>query len=307
MVRQTKALAKAEQEFEQKWKVIADTDKGIDDRLKAVGEQYSLALDDAARTAAKVQKESSEAMAGIVKQAISLALRLVDFGVVETIIKRGTAAIVSSMSQVEARKLEIQALFSREEGVFGTFREGRQMVQEFLKTTSYPLVKDAFDGAEDAAEALPARMTTPGQKADALAIGIAMKYELAPVFTKAEEAYKAFARKHEYLFFGPLGSAYYTELGDDETWKTFSRNWESSRDDIDELLRQRNFVIDDKRILEVSIAGLAPHDYDRVYNSVLPACEELMKVWNRFKEMTNDPDWAFESRETLRSILNAMR
>ena len=37
------------------------------------------------------------------------------------------------------------------------------------------------------------------------------------------------------------------------------------------------------------------------------SCQELLRVWNRFKEMTKEPEWAIESRDTLKSVLDAMR
>ncbi len=307
MVAQTKALAKAETEFEQKWKTIVDGDKTIEERMHKIAQEYQELLDSAAASAAILEKESREAMFDKVRQALTVTLQKVDFGAVEYILKGGATAIGVKLNEIGSRKLEIHALISREEGIYATFKEGREMVKEFLKETSYPHVKDAYDAAEDAAEALAGEMLTSGQKDDANAYCSAIKYELAPVFRKAEDAYKSFARKHEYLFFGPLGGGYYQELLEDDTWKQFSKEWRESRRDIDELLRERNFVLNDNKILEVSLEGLSSNDRDIIHYTLQASCQELLRVWNRFKEVTNSPEWAIDSRETLKSVLDAMR
>ena len=148
---------------------------------------------------------------------VLVAFNAVNLGIVEIIIKGAIRAIDFKRDLASQRKLEIFALLSREEGVFATFQEAREIIKEFLEETSYPRVKDAYDRVEDAADALEGQMLTSGQKEDAKDFGAAIKNELAQVFRTAEDAYKEFARKHEYLFFGPLGSGYYQER-----WRTTS-------------------------------------------------------------------------------------
>lgn len=307
MVKQTKALAIAEAEFEQKWKTILDADKTIEERMQTLAREYGEIQDDAVHCAAIVEKESRELLGRKVGDALRVVTGYVDFGAVENLIKVAMFAINKKMNEVQSRKLEIHALISREETVFAAFREARQMVQEFLKETSYPHIKDTFDTAEDVAEALPNRMLTPGQKEDAAAFGVAIKTELANVFRKAEEAYKAFAKKHEYLFFGPLGATYYQELLEDDTWKQFSRKWKEGREDIDELLRERTFLPDGDKLIDISLAELSDDDKRRAHVQIETACRELLHAWNQFKEMTKEPEWAIESRETLQSVLNVFR
>lgn len=307
MIAQTKALAKAEVEFEQKWQTIVAGDETVDKRMQQAAREYQAILDEAAADAAKFEIASKEKMALAVKVVLSGGLALIDLGAFEALLNGAAAAFGIKISQAESRKLEIHALLSREECVAATFKEGRDIVREFLKETSYPMVKDAYDAAEDAAEALAGRMPTDGLKEDATALGVAIKYELEKVFRVAEEAYKAFARKHEYLFFGPLGSAYYQELMEGETWKQFSRDWRSSRDDIDERLRERHFAMSTYDVLGISIEGLSEENKVLIRAVLQGKLQELLRVWNQLKDVTKNAEWALESRETLRTALEAMR
>jgi hypothetical protein len=303
MVQQTKALKKAEKEFEAKWKTIRDADHTIEDRMKKIALEYETILNDAASFAAKAEMESKEAL----RAKIKIAFSVLDLGIVETILKNAIRALELKRNEAAERKLEIHALISREEGVFATFKEARQMVKEFLEETSYPRVKDAYDGAEDAAEALAGEMLTSGQKDDANAYSSAIKNELKNVFSKAEEAYKEFAKKHEYLFFGPLGGSYYQELMEGDFWKERSSKWKDSKHDIDDLLRERTLECSDSQVLEVSLDGLTSEDKKKIREALENSCRDLLNAWNKFKEFCKDPEWALESREQLKSILDAMR
>jgi hypothetical protein len=303
MVQQTKALKKAEKEFEEKWTAIRDADKQIEGRMKQVALDYEKILIEAAEFAAKAEMESKEALRAKIKVAFSV----LDLGIVETVIKNAIRFMELKRNEVNERKLEIHALISREEGVFATFKEAREMVKDFLAETSYPRVKDAYDAAEDAAEALAGEMLTGGQKDDANAFGSSIKGELSNVWRKAEDAYKEFARKHEYLFFGPLGGGYYQELMEDDFWKERSSKWKESKCDIDDLLRERTLTCDDSQVLEVSLDGITPEDKKRIREALESHCRDLLQAWNKFKEFCKDPEWAIESREQLKSILDAMR
>ena len=303
MVQQAQALKKAEKEFEEKWHKIRDADKDIEGRMQHIALDYEKILNEAAEFAAKAEMESKEALRAKIKVAFSV----LDLGIVETVIKNAIRFLELKRNEAAERKLEIYALLSREEGVFATFKEARQMVKEFLDETSYPRVKDAYDRAEDAAEALAGEMLTAGQKDDAGAFGNAIKSELEKVFRKAEDAYKEFARKHEYLFFGPLGGGYYQELMEDDFWKERSSKWKDSKYDIDDLLRERTLSCDDSQVLEVSLDGLTADDKKKIRDALETHCRELLAAWNKFKEFCNDPEWALESREQLKSILDAMR
>ena len=303
MVRMTKALQKAEKEFEEKWKKIREADTDIEERMKKIALEYEEILVDAAKFAATAEMESKEAL----RKKVLIAFNAVNLGIVEMIIKGAIRAIDLKRDLATQRKHEIFALLSREEGVFATFKEAREMVKEFLEETSYPLVKDAYDRAEEAAEALEGQMLTSGQKDDAKDFGAAIKNELAKVFRTAEDAYKEFARKHEYLFFGPLGGSYYQELMEDDFWKQRSDKWKASKHDIDDLLRERTLECSDDEVLEVSLAGLTDEDKKTIREALEKHCRDLLAAWNRFKEDNKEPEWALESREQLKSILDAMR
>ena len=303
MVKMTKALQKAEKEFEEKWKKIREADAQIEERMKKIALEYEEILNDAAKHAAGAEMESKEAL----RAKVLIAFNAVNLGIVETIIKTAIRAIDLKRNLAAERRMEIFALLSREEGVFATFKEARQMVKEFLDETSYPRVKDAYDRAQEAAGALEGQMLTPGQKDDAKDFGGDLKNELANVFRGAEDAYKEFARKHEYLFFGPLGSAYYQELMEDDFWKERSSKWKSSKHDIDDLLRERTLECRDDQVLEVSLDGITSEDRKVIRERLEEHCRDLLAAWNRFKEDTKDPEWALESREQLKSILDAMR
>lgn len=307
MVQQTKALQKAEKEFEEKWKAIKDADNQIEDRMKKTALEYDEILSSAAKIAAATEKEVKERAVDTFKKVLTLGLGGVDLGIIEYGLKGAASALGIKISEVESRKLEIHALLSREEGVFGTFKEARQMVKEFLEETSYPRIKDAWDGAEAAASGLSSEMLTSGQKDDANAFGSAVRNEVKKVFAKAEDAYKEFARKHENLFFGPLGSTYYQELMEEDFWKERSSRWKQSKYDIDDLLRERTLEASEDKILEVSLSGMTEEDKRLVYERLKSHCQELLKVWNKFKEITNEPEWALESRETLKGVLDALR
>ena len=168
-------------------------------------------------------------------------------------------------------------------------------------------MKDAYDRAEDGAGALSGQMLTSGQKDDAGTYGAAIKNELAKVFRKAEDAYKDFARKHEYLFFGPLGGGYYQELMEGDFWKERSNNWKNAKHDIDDMLREQTFSLSDSQVLEVSLDGLTSEDKKKIREALENDFRDLLAAWNRFKEFCKDPEWALESREVLKSILDAMR
>ena len=303
MVRMTKALQKAEKEFEEKWKKIREADTDIEERMKKIALEYEEILVDAAKFAATAEMESKEAL----RKKVLIAFNAVNLGIVEMIIKGAIRAIDLKRDLATQRKHEIFALLSREEGVFATFKEAREMVKEFLEETSYPLVKDAYDRAEEAAEALEGQMLTSGQKDDAKDFGAAIKNELAKVFRTAEDAYKEFARKHEYLFFGPLGGSYYQELMEDDFWKQRSDKWKASKHDIDDLLRERTLECSDDEVLEVSLSGLTDEDKKTIREALEQQRRDLLAAWNRFKEDNKEPEWALESREQLKSILDAMR
>lgn len=307
MVEQTENLKKAMKEFENKWEKIRDGDEKIDEKMKKVAERYEGILVSAAQVAAVTEKQAKEKMADTVKKILSLGLAAVDLGIVEQVLKGGASAIGAKLDETKKRQLEIFTLLSREEQMFGTFKETRGIVAEFLEDNGYPMIKDAFDDAEDLAEALEKKMVTDGQKRDAAAFAKAMRSELAKVFSAAEKQYREFAKKHEYLFFGPLGSGYVQELSEDETWKRFSRGWKEHRRDFDDLLRERTLAASEDEILEVDLDELEGEDAQRVYYQLRDACQKLLRAWNDWKDFTNDPDWILESREDLQSILKALR
>ena len=132
MVQQTKALQKAEKEFEEKWKTIRDADSQIEERMKKIALDYEKILNEAAAFAAKAEMESKEAL----RAKIKIVTSVLDLGIVGTIIKNAIRVIELKRNEANERKLEIHALISREQGVFATFKEARQMVKEFLEETS---------------------------------------------------------------------------------------------------------------------------------------------------------------------------
>lgn len=307
MMKQAEALNTAMREFDNKWDAIKSSDKGLDEKMQKVAEDYGKILEEAAKTAASTEKQAKERTAEAVGKAISLGLKAVDLGFSEKIIKGAVAVIRAALSEKQARRLEIFALISREELLFTSFKESREMVAEFLEDNGYPQIKDAWDDGDDAADALPGKMATDGQKADASELAKELKDELKNVFSAAEREYREFAKKHEYLFFGPLGSGYVQELMEDDTWKSFSDRWKRQRADFDELLRERTVAASKDKIFEVSLEGLTDDDKEELYERLLGPCQELLRAWNEFKDFSNDPYWALESREQLKSILDALR
>lgn len=310
MVAQAQNLEKAMKEFDAKWDKLSDLDDGLDERLKRAAEQYEKLLVDAARDAAKTEKQVREGFAGFVSKAVRGGLLLVDLGVVERVIKGATTAITATMDKTEERRLEIFALLSREEQVIHSFRDGRHLVAEFLEDHSYAMVKAAWGDGEDAAEAFTKKITLDGQKEDAAEFAKAAENEMQKVFSEAEKAYREFAKRHEHLFFGPLGSGYVQELSEIDTWKDKSRRWKDLREDFDDLLRERLLQIDDDddRIFDVDMNGIVESDRRVIAKQLKEGCRNLLRAWNAWKDWNKeDPDFILENREQMQSILKALR
>jgi hypothetical protein len=150
-------------------------------------------------------------------------------------------------------------------------------------------------------------MVTNGQKSDAAIWAKEARDELAKVFTVAEQAYREFAKQHEYLFFGPLGSGYYKELSEDDSWKSYSQRWRDHREDFDDLLRERTLAASENQILGVSLDGLDRKERKRIYNELYNACRELQRSWNNVKEVAkNSSDEIMDTRENVNSMIEAM-
>ncbi|MEZ4381311.1 MAG: hypothetical protein R3A79_08170 [Nannocystaceae bacterium] len=307
MVAQTLALEQAMKEFDSKWAKIRDSDKKLDERLKKTAEEYSKMLVEAARCASATEKQAHERMLDTFEKALNLGLRAVQLGLVGKVLQLGTKTIKACLDQTKARRLEIHALLSREEQVFTTFKETREMVAEFLEDNGYPQIKDALDDGEDAIEALAKGMVTDAQKADAAEFAAEARDELRKVFSAAERQYKDFARKHEHLFFGPLGGSYMQELAENDDWKRVSRSWQDQRRDFDDLLRERTLAASDRKILEVSLDGLDEESRREIYKALHASCADLLKAWNAWKDFTKEPEWILKSREDTQSILRALR
>jgi hypothetical protein len=307
MLRNKAALEQAMKEFREKWGKIKSADRDVDDKLKKAAEQYEELLDAAAKVAVNAEKETKEVVAETLGKVLSVGLKLVNLGPIEYVLKGAAAALKRHVNETQARKLEIYALLSLEETVFASFKEAREIMTEFLEDNNYERIKDAWDDADDAAEQMESVMATVGQKSDAADLGKALKEELAKVFASAENAYKEFARENEYLFFGPLGTDYRMELMEDDTWKRFSESWKRRREDFDDLLRTRMFEPNPDKVVEVSLEGLSADDKARIYSQLEGALRELLQAWNEWKGFTDDPYWVLESREGLKSVLEAMR
>jgi hypothetical protein len=307
MVAQTLNLEQAMKEFENKWEKIRGSDKKIDERLKKTAEEYDKLLVEAARCASATEKQAHERMLDSFDKALSLGVRGAQLGAVGKVLQLATKTIKTCLDQTKARRLEIFALLSREEQVFTTFKETREIVAEFLEDNGYPMIKDALDDGEDALGDLAKGMVTDGQRADAAEFAKEARDELGKVFSAAERQYKDFARKHEHLFFGPLGGAYMQELAENDDWKRFSRSWKEHRRDFDDHLRERTLAASERKILEVSLDGLDDDARREVYNTLRSACADLLKAWNAWKDFTKDPEWILNSREETQSILKALR
>jgi len=308
MVRQTANLEKAMKEFDAKWEKLSDIDDGLDDRLKRAAEQYEKMLTEAALKAAETEKQAKERMADYVAKAIKVGLLGVDLGIVEKVINAGASVIVKTLDQTKARRQEIFVLLSREEQVIHSFRDGRHLVAEFLEDHSYPMVKAAWGDGEDAADAFASKITLDGQQDDAAEFAKAAKAELAKVFSLAEKAYKEFAKRHEHLFFGPVGAEYVQELSEIDTWKDKSRRWRDLREDFDDLLRERFLRVSEDEILDVNLDGLVESDRRKVASELKDGMQKLMRAWNDWKDFNKqDPDFVLENREQMQSTIKAFR
>lgn len=125
--------------------------------------------------------------------------------------------------------------------------------------------------------------------------------------THGTRAYKAFARKQEYLFFGRLGGGYYQALYEEETRKNFSAKLQDRRSDLDRLLRYCYFEVGSAKVLEVSMESISASDKIFIKGQLRACLQVFLTVWNRFKSTTNDPYRALKNRKSLRSVLGAMR
>jgi len=57
----------------------------------------------------------------------------------------------------------------------------------------------------------------------------------------------------------------------------------------------------------ISLDGLTSEDKKACRAALEEHCRDLLAAWNRFKEVCTEPEWALESREQLKSVLDAMR
>jgi vacuolar-type H+-ATPase subunit H len=309
MVRQTANLEKAMKEFDDKWKTIVSKDKALDEKMKKAAEQYDELLTEAAREAAKIEKQATEKMAALVGKAIKLGLKAVDFGAVETILKAGVKGAQIALDKTQDRRMEVFVLLSREEQVIHTFEVGREAVAEFLEDHSYAKIKAAREDGDEAAEKLEKKMATDGQKRDAAEFGKRAKDELARVFSQAEKQYREFAKRHEHLFFGPMGSQYVAELAETDLWKQHSERWKSAREDFDDLLRKRSLEAKESNVLGVDLRGLSRTDRMQVYFQMRNACQALLRAWNAWKDSNTarNPQEILDNREDMQSHLGALR
>jgi len=309
MVRQTANLKKAMKEFDDKWATIKSKDKSIDDKLKSAAEQYDELLTEAAREAAKIEKQAAEKMADLVGKALKVGLATVDFGVVEQVLDNGVKVAQIALDKTQDRRMEIFVLLSREEQVIHTFTVGRKAVAEFLEDHSYAKIKAAWEDGDEAAEKLEKKMATEGQKRDAAELGKRAQDELKKVFAVAEKEYREFAKHHEHLFFGPMGSQYVAELAEVDTWKQHSKRWQEAREDFDDLLRKRLLEAKESNVLGVDLRGLSRTDRMKVYFQMRNACQKLLRAWNAWKDWNtaNDPREILDSREDMQSHVKALR
>ena len=307
MVRHANALRKAMKEFENKWKEIKRNDEQIDYKVKKVAEEYEKILVKAAHEAARVERNAKEELAESVHKSVKAGTAFIDATNVLKLLSGATDILRRVVSEQKARKMEIFALLSHEEKVYACFEEARDIVEEFLDENGYPCIKDAWDDGEDASEDTVKKMLTDGQKRDASVWAKEVRDELSKVFSNAEKAYREFAKKHEYLFFGPLGSSYYKELSDDDSWKRYSDAWKDKREDFDDLLRDRTLAASDRKILEVSLEGLSDEDRKKVYRELVDGCRELLKAWNQVKDVARrGADEIMDTRENTRRAVEAM-
>jgi hypothetical protein len=296
-------LEKAMKEFDRKWQTIRDKDASLDAKMKSAAEQYEELLVEAAHAAAEAEKESREKLASQVKDAVRTASWIFDFGVIEKILSAAATVIALKLDKSKERKHEIFALLSLEEQVLHSFREGREVVAEFLEEHDFPKLKAAWADGDEAAGKLEGRMPTEGLKRDAAEFAKAMRAELQKVFGEAEKHYREFARRHQYLFFGPLGDGYVKELTEIDQWKSWTDDWNDVRKDFDDLLRARFLKAREDNVLDVDLRGLSRTDRLQVYNQLKGACERLLQVWNKFKEANDDPYAILKSREKMQEKL----
>lgn len=311
MVVQTQALEDAIDEFGDKWREIKNRDGDMDAKLERAAKEYEEAFTEALEEATKVEKESKEAFGDWLDKILA-AGGVVTKGASEAVIKSlryGIKSLRSQQDKVQERRLEIQVLLSREEQVFGMFKETRTIVEEFLDKNDYPAIKDQLDNAEEDLSDLPPKMITDAQKRDAAEFAEDCLDHLEKAFSEAEREYRDFARANDRLLFGPMGGQYITELLEDDTWKRFSDRWRNQRSDFDDILRDRYFAASEDRILEIPMGELSSKDAHKVYQAHREVLGELMRAWNWWKDWNKkeDPYWILESREKQERVLEALR
>lgn len=311
MVVQTEALEDAIDEFGDKWREIKNRDGDMDAKLERAAREYEEVVKEALEEATKVEKESKEAFQDWLDKILA-AGGVVTKGASEAVLKSlryGIKILRAQQDKVQERRLEIQVLLSREEQIFGMFKETRTIVEEFLEANDYPAIKDQMDNAEDDLSDLPAKMITDAQKRDAAEFAEDCLDHLEKAFSVAEGKYKEFARANDRLLFGPMGGQYITELLEGDTWKSFSDRWKSQRSDFDDILRDRYFAASEDRILEIPMGELSSKDAHTVYYAHRDVLGELMQAWNWWKtwNKNEDPYWILESREEQERVLGSLR
>jgi hypothetical protein len=308
MVEQSKALEQAKKEFEGKWKEMLSRDNDLESKMKRAGEKFEEVLVKAAKTAAELEKTGKEKVADAVHETVGIALRFVDLGLTEQVMKVATSSIRAAVSEVAARKQEIMVLLSLENQIFATFKQGRAAVDEFLEKNGYQDIKDAWGKGDDAIEGIVGRMVSSGQKTDAAEFVKAIKAQLESVFKVAETSYKEFAKKHEHLFFGPLGSDWHRQLAESDLWKKFSDGWKKDREDFDDLLRESLLSVRRSEAFGVDLDELNDEQYRDFERRMTEHSRELLAAWNLLKKNVREAAVELlEGHENTRRVLDDMR
>lgn len=308
MVGQGEALEKAKAEFESKWKDMLAKDDGLEDKMKRAGDKITDILYKAAQAAAKAETTAKEKVASAVKAVVGVGTKFVDLGATEYAMKAATDAIAGAANEVEARKMEIMVLLSLENQIFATFTHAREAVDEFLEENGYTQVKDAWDEGKAEAAKIEAALATSGQKDDVKAFVADVGSHLEKVYKEAETNYKEFATKHQYLFFGPLGSSWHRQLGDDDMWKQFSDNWKNRRDDLDDLLRDAALAVERDEMFGVDLDELTDEQYKKFETRMKDHARQLLKAWNDLKKVAGSSATELVSRHRdVNDVLDDMR
>jgi hypothetical protein len=218
--------------LEEKWKVILDEDKTLDQHAKQHAADIRSDLDAVIKEAAESHKDAAELIAeGVKKYASSPTAPTIKTGkeIIDGIISLVKGALVPAIDYWQNTNLRAQtrvraykSLFSSERRVLVMFEEVRDDVKEFLEDNDYPVAEAAFAKGKSSVDSFVSSAKTSGQSSDASELRDDLMAQLTGHLKEAADVYGKFVGKHKEKFFGALGPSIKEELVEHDAWEDYA-------------------------------------------------------------------------------------